>query len=197
MRKTYNSNFHTCKHTLRMIVIYTVEEISSIFCMIVYCSLRTPGPFHCYDKLIVHINYPFWSSALGQNSLTYSLRSFKAQERKIKPVLLLCNQMYRKHVFKPPAFLQLLKVFFQIWKWIKSLNKSIQVLTKCIFQLPATKAQVKYEHFTHTFILARQEELHLNPVTLKLMNEINTNEVLFGCGASSPHGDLVMWKTQS
>lgn len=30
---------------------------------------------------------------------------------------------------------------------------------------------------------------------LKLMNEIDTNEVLLGCGASSPRGDLVMRKT--
>lgn len=57
-----------------MIVIYTVEEISSIFCRIIYCSLRTPGPFHCFDKLIVHINYSFWSSALEQSSLTYSIK---------------------------------------------------------------------------------------------------------------------------
>lgn len=77
MRKTYYSNCHMCKHTLRMIVIYTVEEISFFFffcCRIIYCSLWTPGPFHCYDKLIVYINYHFWSSALGQSSLTYIIK---------------------------------------------------------------------------------------------------------------------------
>lgn len=77
-----NSIFHTCKHTLKMIVIYTVEEISSIFCGIIYHSLRTPGPFHCYDKLIEHINYRFWSSALGQSCLTYSIKVILSVERK-------------------------------------------------------------------------------------------------------------------
>lgn len=67
-----------------MIVINAVEEISSIFCGIIYCSLRTPGPFHCYDKLIVHINYHFWSSAFGQSNLTYSIKVILSVERKTK-----------------------------------------------------------------------------------------------------------------
>ena len=57
------------------------RKLSSIFYRIVYCSLRTPGPFHCYDKLIVHINYRFWSSARGQSSLTCSTGHFKCREQ--------------------------------------------------------------------------------------------------------------------
>lgn len=65
---------------------------------------------------------------------------------KLKSVLfVLCSQVYIKHVFKSPSFLHLLKVLvFSDVQVVQSLNKFVQVLTKCIFQLPATIAQVKY-----------------------------------------------------
>lgn len=133
-RKTYNSNFHTCKHTLRMIVIYTVEEIR-----MVYCSLRTPGPFHCYDKLIVHINYRFWS--FGQSNVTYSITVILRVRRKNKTsTVSVWSNVHKTCIYTTC----LTPLGVQIWKRIKSLNKSIYVLTKCISQLPVTIAQVKY-----------------------------------------------------
>lgn len=46
-----------------MIVINAMEEITSTSCRIIYPPSGTPGPFYCYDKLIVYINYHFcfWS----------------------------------------------------------------------------------------------------------------------------------------
>lgn len=55
----------------------------------------------------------------------------------VKLVLFLSNQMYIQHVFNM-YLLQVLDFSDQ------TLNKSIQALTKCVFQLPANQAQVKY-----------------------------------------------------
>lgn len=97
--------------------IYSRRKRLLFFYEIVSCSQRTPGPFHCYDNLIVSINYTFWSSALGQSVLACSRKGVLRVGISIKSIVKLkCGKVcvvylcrFQHSVFSSLSYLKLSK----------------------------------------------------------------------------------------